>query len=179
MAGNSNWECPTWNKGHPHGKKQNGVCSRYLSPSLGHFTFLPVIASRLKLVQWPNFNQFSIITYSTSKLVLSKIVFWGKIQFWQGLFIFVSLYLLHKSFFYFQNDMDGHHYQRWMRKCVITWWQWSTKLFSKGTAFVHRGVLVKTQSRTEEYLFVIWIHTKWGWYLPDQLAINLLRLLFY
>ena len=34
VAGNSNWECPTWNKEHPHGKKQNGVCSRYLSPSL-------------------------------------------------------------------------------------------------------------------------------------------------
>ena len=41
MAGNSNWECPTWNKGHTHGKKQNGVCSRYLSPSLGnHFQLL-------------------------------------------------------------------------------------------------------------------------------------------
>ena len=36
VAGNSNWECPTWNKEHPHGKKQNGVCSRYLSPSLVH-----------------------------------------------------------------------------------------------------------------------------------------------
>ena len=34
VAGNSNWICRTWNQGHPHGKKQNGVCSRYLSLSL-------------------------------------------------------------------------------------------------------------------------------------------------
>ena len=38
VAGNSNWECPTWRKGHPHGKNQNGVCSRYLSPSLESVT---------------------------------------------------------------------------------------------------------------------------------------------
>ena len=40
VAGNSNWECPTWNKGHPHGKKQNGVCSSNLSPSLEFWIFI-------------------------------------------------------------------------------------------------------------------------------------------
>ena len=34
MAGNSNWVCRTWNKGHPHGKIQNGVCSRKESHTL-------------------------------------------------------------------------------------------------------------------------------------------------
>ena len=58
---------------------QSNEFSEEVSIYLGHFTFLPVIAWRLKFVQWPKFNQFSMSAYSASKLILPKQIFWGKI----------------------------------------------------------------------------------------------------
>ena len=95
MAGNSNWECPTWNKGHPHGKKQNGVCSRYLSPSLDiKFRFLDTFSF---------FNEKLFLGFFTNMKVILQL--WCYLAFWNfhyinfswGLSRFWNLYHYYKE----------------------------------------------------------------------------------
>ena len=64
VAGNSNWECPTWNKEHPHGKKQNGVCSRYLSPSLTWSS-----TKLLYMKRWKTSNVIHVVKLSFWKVI--------------------------------------------------------------------------------------------------------------
>ena len=74
VAGNSNWECPTWNKEHPHGKKQNGVCSRYLSPSLDGFLIDLVLCwfiaiNNHSLNSLKSLNNWMLFGYITNSLL--------------------------------------------------------------------------------------------------------------